>query len=483
MARRSHAACAAVFLVACELVAGSGLPPALPTKLGLYDYQTQESSPVIFNGRFLMMESMIVGDPEWSGPSGCRSTYFRVRDQSTGSVVVNISSTCGMAFGSAWVATNDEGLDTLYIYGTTGRFTGACWGTGVNCRCVLPRGTEDVACGWGRGCPERGTRMLWSLPNLLTHDASCALPDSVPRSIDAFYSSDPALSDASWHHSPHVLMPGRSVYNQDVAHVGAPTVSFSSSAASSSSGSPPAPPSASSSSARAGVSPVLPPHQWVMIMEADFSNGGHQFAVSNLADPTDSSGWVGLDYSVFRTDPLAGWQVGACPSIRFDPSTSWYYLLTGGNTIFLLRSQNLTTGSWQLASVPGGGIIVPDASDCVAGGAPWAAWYSPSPLAAALMQNCTKGVPPFNTSQGFGNDSDVDLTDVVIGAVECSGFAASGVLARSPAMAALCANVTATGTPQLATVFQYGTGDQRSFGFSNLAIAPGRMFDVLASYF
>jgi hypothetical protein len=403
--------------IAPSTSSSSSLPP-LPVKLGLYDYDVQESSPVVFNGRLLMVESMYYQDPEYiplCGPS--TSTYLRVRDMANGAVLVNITSSCGGAFGSGWVVANDEGLDTLYIYGTQGRFTGPCWGTGVNC------------------------------------------------TIDSWRSSDPTLSDASWVHVPGVFRQGRSVFNQDVAHVGAPSAARRASSPSS--------------------SPVLPAHQWVMIMEPNDPNDGKaiQFAVSDSPDPTNASAWVALDSADFFLDQLSGWQVGACPSIRYDPATGFYYVLTGGFEIFLLRSLTLARGSWELANTARGAIISPDALDCVAGGAPYAAWYSPSPTAAALMANCTSQTPPFNNTFGFGNDSDVDLSDVLVGPAECAAFSAGGILAKSPGLASLCQTVVGSGEPAIATLFQYGSGDQKSFGFSNLAIAPGRMFDVLASYF
>ena len=402
-----------IFFMTCLSAAVAAVE--LPVKLGAYDYQTQESTPVIYNGRLLMMESMFVGDPEFN-PTLCpaSNSYLRVRDQATGVAVVNISSSCGAAFGAAFVQTNDEGVDTLFIYGSTGRFSGACSGSAVNC------------------------------------------------TVGAFYSSHPALIDSSWTFLPRVVGYGHMIYNQDVAHVGAPT---------------------GTALVRA-TDPVLPPHQWVMILEGDVAQG-FQFAVSNLSDPTDKDGWQGLPYSQFQMDNFGNGQVGACPSIRFDPSTGYYYVLTGGDKIVVLRSKTLTKGSWQLATAasPSGAIIVPDRVDCVQAGAPYGAWFTPSPVAQKLMDQCTSGEAPFNTTKGFGNDSDVDLSDVLIGPSECAGFASSGILAKSAGMAALCQNVTSSGQPAFATLFQYGSGDQRSFGFSNLAIAPGRMFDVLASYF
>jgi hypothetical protein len=269
-------------------------------------------------------------------------------------------------------------------------------------------------------------------------------------------------------------MQGQIVYNQDVAHVGPPAALGDRT------------PSSSSSRHLRARGPVPPPHQWVMVMESNFRNStGHEFAVSNSSDPTDPASWVGLDQADFFIDAVtpSGKKVDGCPSIRFDAATGYYYVLAGGYEIFLVRSQTLARGSWELANVTDSSIIVPDAQDCIKAGAPYGGWYEPSALAQSYLSNCTNGLPPFNKGVGFGDDSDVDLAEVLVGPQECAGFEASGVLARSPGMAALCQQVVGSGAPGFATLFQYGSGNQHTFGFSNLAIAPGRLFDVLGGYF
>ena len=37
------------------------------TKLGIYDYFTDESTPVLFNGALLMFESIVQNSPQWAG--------------------------------------------------------------------------------------------------------------------------------------------------------------------------------------------------------------------------------------------------------------------------------------------------------------------------------------------------------------------------------------------------------------------------------
>ncbi len=81
-------------LVAClfalvGLVAGAPSPtgPGV-VKLGAYDYFTDESTPVTFNGRLLMFESIVHAAPQWAGNwipafANC-SCYYRVRDLYSG---------------------------------------------------------------------------------------------------------------------------------------------------------------------------------------------------------------------------------------------------------------------------------------------------------------------------------------------------------------------------------------------------------------
>ena len=57
-------------------------------KLGTYDYFTYESTPVTFNGRLLMFESIVHEAPQWAGNwipafANC-SCYYRVRDLYSG---------------------------------------------------------------------------------------------------------------------------------------------------------------------------------------------------------------------------------------------------------------------------------------------------------------------------------------------------------------------------------------------------------------
>lgn len=414
----------------------------LPAKLGLYDFFVDESTPIVFNGRLLMMESIVQDSPEYVPLVPNCTCYFRVRDQASGVVLVNISSSCGHAFGSAFVATNDAGLDTLFIVGTTWVRMGAPAPPSSSVPAHPSPGTAAAAAvgdaralGWGGPCSAGG--------------ANC--------SIDMFYTSDPALQ--AWTTVPRVVLPGKTVYNTDVTYVGLPGAARA--AAQAAAGAPP--------TVRRGA---LPAHEWIMQTEGP---GGPRFFVSNASDPTDAAGWQLLDPAVYSMGGSN--QVGSCPSIRYDAASGYYYVLTGGRDILLLRSRTLQLGDWQLANANGainGTILPPNQRDCVPAGAPYAAWYTPSPTAAGHMAACAA------SPTGYGNDSDADLSEVLLDAAACAGLS-TGLAAQ--AVAALCANVTATGVPGVATLFQFGSGDQATFGFSNLAIAPGGMFDVLPSYF
>lgn len=388
------AACALPLLLAAVLASSTPVPGG---KIGIYDFFTDESSPVIFNGKLLMFESIVEASPQWAGhtdPSFANcSSYFRVRDQSTGAVLVNMTETCNHAFGEAFVQTNGEGLDTLFVFGPA-------W--------VRMNGPSSSS-----SAPHTRTRrgVSWSGP--------CS--DAATCHLDGWYTSDPHLQE--WTTVLNVVRPGNVVFNHDIAHMGPPGLG-----------------------ARASPTPSpLGAFEWVLIWEAG-SAGGSQFWASNSSDPTDAAGWYPLDPTLYGTDRFGNGQIGACPSLRYDPSTGYFYVLTGGQQLLALRSKTLEKGSWQLGA-NGGVFLSPDQKDCVLAPAPFGGWYSPSAEAQAHLSSC------LSTPSGFGNDSDVDLTEVVL----------------------------ANGT--VVTVLQYGSGDQKTFGFSNLAVYEGSMFEVLEGFF
>lgn len=400
-----------MLVAASAIVATATASSSAVTKLGIYDYFVDESSPVMFNGQLVMFESIVQDSPQWAGHwnasfANCMS-YFRMRDQRTGSVIVNITETCNHAFGEAFVQSNDEGLDTVFIYGTT-------W-----------ERAQVTSAG-------RAKQLSWSGP--------CSTNNC---SVDSFWSSDPNLQ--AWTAAGPAPFTGYLVYNNDVCHVG--------------------PPSSSSSSAIATVSD-LPPHQWVMILE---TGGSGRFWVSNNNDPTVNASWVPLDEGNYTLDQFGNWQVGSCPSIRYDPATGYYYVLTGGYQIIILRSKTLLKGSWELGT-NNGVFLNPDNNDCIIiQDPPFGGWFNIStyPDAVQHVNACLANA----SGPGFGNDSDVDLSEVIV---------SSAWLARNVAGFVITDTTPAT---SVVTLIQYGSGDQKSFGFSNLAVYPGPMFQMLESFF
>ena len=335
-----------------------------------------------------MFESMVGDSPQWAGHwdkrfANCPS-YFRVRDLSSGRVIINITETCNHAFGAAFVETSAGGIDTLFIFGTP----------------------------WARYQSRRDYTSIGS--------SYCS--DSSNCTIAAFWSNDPSLQ--KWNARFSAARPNVSVYNNDVTHVAAPSTAM----------------------ARQNIRiSGLPEHQWIMVIEAGPDFRAH-FALSNSSDPTDPNAWSFLDPNIFIVPQFGHGDIGQGPSIRYDPATGYYYVLTGGNTIRVLRSANLR--NWTLATKPSdGSLLAPDKLDCIVAPAMYA-HYVPTGDALKDVEQCQSS----NSSTGFGNDSDVDLTEIVV-----------------------------NGT--IATLLQYGSGDQRSFGFSNLAIYYGGMFDLLGSMF
>jgi len=126
---------------------------------------------------------------------------------------------------------------------------------------------------------------------------------------------------------------------------------------------------------------------------------------------------------------------------------TYFYYLTGGTDIMMLRSKDLR--SWDASkrlvldhSDPGDCTIAPKWFGAPSG-------YTPTGAAQAHLSAC-------GPSGNFGDDSDVDLVEW-----------------PSP-----------FGTPGPPVVLlQYGSGDQATFGFSNLALFNGTMDAFLQSYF
>jgi len=343
------------------------------TKLGVYDYFTEESSPIIFNGALLMLESIPVQYPNYDPAFSNCTAYFRVRDMHTLNTIVNITASCNQAFGSATVVHGTNGQsDTLIVLGTQ-------WDRRSQTQAIV------------------GSSTSWAGP--------CTGPTPSNCTVNMFSSSSPLLEDASWiTHAGGIPVPF-GIYNTDAMSV---------------------PASANS------------PYRWVIALETTAETA--RFIATSSIDPLDLPSWqiLNASYTVPRLS-----DVGSCPSLRHDGIN--FYYLTGGTNIHILRSSNLMDWVESTRNV----INHIDSGDCII--AP--SYFGPYlPVGAALQKLTDCGV-----AGNFGDDSDVDLIqwDTPF------GNAADGPV----------------------TLLQYGSGDQRTFGFSNLAIYNGSMISFLQSYF
>jgi hypothetical protein len=337
--------------------------PVPVQKLGVYDYMTEESTPFIWHGALLMLESIPKAYAGYAPEFDHCASYLRVRDMRTLSVVVNITASCGLAFGAAVVATGaDSGRDVLLVSATT----------------------------WDRSVSP------WAGPCAGSAPSNC--------SVLLLSSSSAALEDASWSVAGAVRTPF-GVYNTDISAV----------------------------PAAAGA-----PYAWVMALETTAETA--RFLGSASADPRQAASWALLDGS--HTVPRLP-DVGSCPSLRHDGQH--YYYLTGGTNINILRSADLATWSGASSRVIEHGA----AGDCIVAPAFFGP-YVPTGEALAHLQAC-------GAAGNFGDDSDVDLVEWP------APFGSS------------------SGGP--AVLIEYGSGDQRTFGFSNLALANGTLNAFLQSFF
>jgi len=353
-------------------------PPVLDY-LGSYNYQTDESSPLWFGGRIVIMETMSSADPARVFKCGC---YFAVRDLKTHEVIASLEQSCSHAFGAATVQPDEHGKETLYIFGTRWiRFDNPSPDDGV-------KDSKHRKLGWSGPCSE----------------GNC--------SVDVFWSNDPDLK--VWNMATAFDFPkGQIVYNVDVGAV--------------------------NPAALKKFNPTLPEHRWIMAAEHD--NEVSTFLINNGTSLTNGK-WIAytppseikVNGAVFPS---------ACPSVRYAASTGYYYVLTGGYWVYIMRSKDLKT--WEAGHYDGGVILKPNnTNDCKQISKSWSNW-TPVPAAIVLLgKNCT---------QWDKNADDVDLTEIVL----------------------------ADNT--IATLLMWDASDQRAIGFSELALYNANVETYLAANF
>ena len=320
-----HAAAQA--LDAGRLTVPAPAPPRLPDtfeKLGMMDYEVYESTPFVFRKKKLLMETIALVCPEHMGNWDPRykscSSYYRIRDLESGTVLRNLTescnhvsaaafrlllgephgSRCAQSFGSAFVDAHDDGSETLWVVGSS-------W--------VRPALQELGASSGGLV----GSRSAEGWGGLCSSDATCT--------VGSFKTTDASLQ--SWTVGT-VLSPGRSSWNVDIS-TGRPQTDGA--------------------------------KTYVMAIEQH-----------PLPGAPAGSGWTSYFYvkDEPKTDPAfgdltTGWKLlptethviggpgthGACPTIRFIPDSDggMYYVISGGLSVYLDRSRNLS--GWEPSSQHG----------------------------------------------------------------------------------------------------------------------------------
>jgi len=342
------------------------------TKLGAFNYDTDESTPLWYNNRTVIMETMSNATPDHVFDCG---TYFEVRDLTSWKTIVSLKQSCNHAFGSAYVSKNPNGTETLWIYGTRWtRFDGV-------------------------GGP------LWDGP---CSKGECA--------VDVFWSSDPNLQ-VWWNATAFEFPKGWTVYNIDAAQV--------------------------DPAALAKYNPGVPSHRWIMACEHGVSGGyNDNFLINNGITP-DKGKWELLNDTFFIKSE-GGNNIGSCPTVRYVPSTGHFYVITGGSSVWIIRSQDLK--HWERGHYNDGKILSPNnADDCKVISSEWSAW-KPTEKASNLlsMSQCTH----WDT-----NNSDADIAQIVLH------------------------------DGSVGTIILFDALDQATLGFPELALYHGTMESYLAANF
>jgi hypothetical protein len=263
-------------------------PPGLMTRLGATDYDNGETSPVMFGGWPLLLESISSCHPDHARNSVpefffCPS-YLRIINLTNGHTVSNVSGSCNHTFGSALAVPAGDGRpETLYVFASRyARFqTPNAW------------------------CPRPKTKVVSECQN----GTACV--------IDAWTTSDESLQ--TWTQTP-ALTPGFQAFNNDVVKL---------------------PPGAFSLGG--GIGHV----RYVMAVEHPGGPNGWACTMFATNASTPMSGWV----AVPRVLPGAQDADLACPCIRYEENKFYVAgaarFINGIQSVDLLRSSDLKT--WEPA--------------------------------------------------------------------------------------------------------------------------------------
>jgi len=219
------------------------------------------------------------------------SSYFRIRDLDSGVVLRNLTESCQHSFGSAFVDTLPNGTEVLWIFGSS------WWRPEL----TAPRSrflAGDKAGGvdsstWSGGCSK---------------DATC--------SLGAFRTTDPELRIFA----AAAIPMNRSTWNVDVTH---------------------GPPAADGSKTY-----VMAAEQQPLPGAPSGSSWTSYFFVNSAKDGDLTTAWTMLPTA---THVLGGPGThGACPTLRYFPGSGYYYVISGGLSVYLDRSKDLS--SWEPSS-------------------------------------------------------------------------------------------------------------------------------------
>lgn len=170
--------------------------------------------------------------------------------------------------------------------------------------------SSTVKFGFITAFPDYENEILW----LFGTPADRCLGNGSPETVQAWWNSGD-ISDANAWQTSLAFDYGVKTHNVQVTRVGSL---------------PGAETRSSSRHQHPPVSSKLPPHRYMMMLEP------FVFAINNNDDGNLTTGWTLINSSRVPA-PSGG------PSIRYNPIDGYYYILTGGHTVHLLRTRDFQT--------------------------------------------------------------------------------------------------------------------------------------------
>ena len=245
--------------------------------------------------------------------SNC-SSYYRLRDLNSGEIVCNLTTpvvdSCDHSFGSAFVDVLKDGTEVLWVFGSA-------WYRPMLAPAAAAVGSSTRGGGGlQRRLDDRGGSG-WT--------GECGKGGGINCTIGSFRTTDPTFQ--TWTKGV-ALKPGRASWNMDVSY-GKPTPA-------------------------GGKTYVMAIEQQPLPGAPAGSSWTTYFYVKDgdgAADGDLTSGWRLLPT---KTHVIGGSGThGACPTIRYlpDDQGGMYYVISGGLSVYLDRSANLST--WMPSKTKG----------------------------------------------------------------------------------------------------------------------------------